>query len=170
MRIAAPHHILYYSMMYVLPMMTSSNGNTFRVTGPLWEESTGHRWIPLTKANDAELWCFVLCASEPTVAGDLRRHRAHYDVIAMTLSHSVSHCDVCTVHRILFWRLFISLICLNLNMKVIKFLCSLVDRKSLVSRTSWHDEVQYMSDWGRYLLVLVVKTFGQSLLCDANKW
>ena len=27
----------------------------FRVTaGPLWWESTGHRWIPLTKANDAE--------------------------------------------------------------------------------------------------------------------
>ena len=30
--------------------MTSSNGNSFRVTGPLWGESTGHRWIPLTKA------------------------------------------------------------------------------------------------------------------------
>ena len=30
-------------------MMTSSNGNIFRVTGPLWEESTDHRWIPLTK-------------------------------------------------------------------------------------------------------------------------
>ena len=31
-------------------MMTSSNGNIFRVTGPLWGESTGHRWIPRTKA------------------------------------------------------------------------------------------------------------------------
>ena len=30
----------------------------FRVTGPLWGESTGHRWIPLTKTSDAELWCF----------------------------------------------------------------------------------------------------------------
>ena len=27
-------------------IMTSSNGNTFRVTGPLWGESTGDRWIP----------------------------------------------------------------------------------------------------------------------------
>ena len=27
------------------PMMTSSNGNIFRVTGPLWGESTGPRWI-----------------------------------------------------------------------------------------------------------------------------
>ena len=26
--------------------MTSSNGNIFRVTGLLWGESTGHRWIP----------------------------------------------------------------------------------------------------------------------------
>ena len=34
-------------------MMTSSNGNIFRVNGTLWEESTDDRWIPLTKANDA---------------------------------------------------------------------------------------------------------------------
>ena len=38
--------------------MTSSNGDIFRVTGPLCVEFTGHRWIPLTKASDAELWCF----------------------------------------------------------------------------------------------------------------
>ena len=36
-------------------MMTSSNGNIFRVTSPLWGESTGHWWIPLTKASNAEL-------------------------------------------------------------------------------------------------------------------
>ena len=39
-------------------MMTSSNGNIFRVTGPLCGVFTGHRWIPRTKASDAELWCF----------------------------------------------------------------------------------------------------------------
>ena len=39
-------------------MMTSSNGNIFRVTGPLCGEFTGLRWIPHTKASDAELWCF----------------------------------------------------------------------------------------------------------------
>ena len=44
-------------------MMTSSNGNIFRVTGPLCGEFTGHRWIPDTKASDAELWCFsLICA------------------------------------------------------------------------------------------------------------
>ena len=30
----------------------------FRVTGPLWGESTGHRGIPLTKASDTERLCF----------------------------------------------------------------------------------------------------------------
>ena len=47
--------------------MTSSNGNIFRVTGSLWGESNGHRWIPLTKASDAELWCFLWPALEQTV-------------------------------------------------------------------------------------------------------
>ena len=37
-------------------MMTSSNGNIFRVTGHLCGEFTGPRWIPHTKASDAELW------------------------------------------------------------------------------------------------------------------
>ena len=30
----------------------------FRVTDPLWGESAGHRWIPLTEASDAERWYF----------------------------------------------------------------------------------------------------------------
>ena len=44
-------------------MMTSSNGNIFRVTCHLCEEFTGPRWIPHTKASDAELWCLLW--SEP---------------------------------------------------------------------------------------------------------
>ena len=48
-------------------MMTSSNGNIFHVTGPLWGESTGHRWILLTEASDAELWCFFDLRPEQTV-------------------------------------------------------------------------------------------------------
>ena len=39
-------------------MMTSSNGNIFRVTGHLCGEFPGPRWIPRTKASDAELWSF----------------------------------------------------------------------------------------------------------------
>ena len=39
----------------------------FRITGHLCGEFTGHRWIPRTKASDAELWCFLWSAPEYTV-------------------------------------------------------------------------------------------------------
>ena len=55
---------LYLLMLY---MMTSLNGNIFRVTVHLCGEFPGHRWIPRTKANDAELWCFLWSAPEWTV-------------------------------------------------------------------------------------------------------
>ena len=37
------------------------------VTDPLLGESTGHRWIPLTKASDSELWSFLWSAPEQMV-------------------------------------------------------------------------------------------------------
>ena len=96
---------------YSFRKMTSSNGNIFRVTGRLCGEFTGPRWIPHTKASDAELWFFFICAwingwVNKHEAGDLRRHRAHYDVIEMRLhnlrwfSHPTarylrSNCYVC---------------------------------------------------------------------------
>ena len=70
-------------------MMTSSNGNIFGVTGHLCGEFTGHRWILHTKASDAERCCsFLICAwwngwANNRKAGNLRRHRAHIDVIVM---------------------------------------------------------------------------------------
>ena len=73
-------------------MMTSSNGNIFRVTGPLCGEFIGHRWIPLTKTSDAELWCCYFISAwingwvNNGEAGDSRRHRAHYDVTVMAES------------------------------------------------------------------------------------
>ena len=47
--------------------MTSSNGNIFRDTGHLCREFTCHRWIPLTKASDAQLWCFLQCLNKQRV-------------------------------------------------------------------------------------------------------
>ena len=50
-----------------------------------------HRSIPLTKASDAELWCFLWSATwikgwvTHREADALRRHRAHYDVIVMVI-------------------------------------------------------------------------------------
>ena len=55
----APCCTLYFHM------MTSSNGNIFRVTAHLCKEFTGDRWIPRTNASDAELWC--LCDLPPNI-------------------------------------------------------------------------------------------------------
>ena len=67
-------------------MMASSNGNIFRVTGPLWRESIGNRWITPTKCSDTELMIFsLICASTKdwVNSGDLQLYRAHYDVTVM---------------------------------------------------------------------------------------
>ena len=45
-------------------MMMSSNGDIFHVTGLLCGEFIGPRWIPLTKASDAELWYFLWSVAE----------------------------------------------------------------------------------------------------------
>ena len=77
----------------------------FHVTGPLCGEFTGHRWIPLTKASDAELWCFLWSVPEQSVlvnsqdASDMRRHRAHYDVTVMKLESILENlCEICATH------------------------------------------------------------------------
>ena len=69
--------------------MTSSNGNIFRVTDPLCGEFTGHRSISLKKGQWRGALIFSLIYAwvngwvNNREAGDLRRHRAHYDVILM---------------------------------------------------------------------------------------
>ena len=54
-------------------MMTSSNGNIFRITVPLWGEFTGHRWIPLIKASNAELDVFLNLRLNKLVSKQSRR-------------------------------------------------------------------------------------------------
>ena len=63
--------------------MTSSHGNIFRVTGHLCGEFTGHRWIPLTKASDAELWCFRWFV---TPSCSLRRHYNVFSALVIALN------------------------------------------------------------------------------------
>ena len=86
--------------------MTSSNGNIFRVTGHLCGEFTGPRWIPHKKASDAELWYFSLIHTRINgwvnngYAGDLRRHRAHYDVNPNNTTSSIQLNDItCLAHK-----------------------------------------------------------------------
>ena len=59
----------------------------FRLTGPLWRESIGHQWIPITEARDAGLfsWIWLSSCANNWKAGDLRSHRAHYQVIVMAM-------------------------------------------------------------------------------------
>ena len=39
--------------------MTSWHGDTFRITDPLWKETTGPRWIPSQRVSNEELWYFL---------------------------------------------------------------------------------------------------------------
>ena len=51
-------------------MMTSWHGNALHITGPLWGESTGHQWIPLTKGQQCGsliFHCHPVQAIEQTV-------------------------------------------------------------------------------------------------------
>ena len=66
------------------PMMTSSNGNIFRVSGHLCREFPGHRWIPHTRVSDETMFSLI-CVwingwANNREAGDLRRYPTHYDV------------------------------------------------------------------------------------------
>ena len=84
------HHVVIIMIMVViitlvLNMITSSNGNIFRVTGPLCREFTQSQgqW------REALMFSLICAWANGSVnnrdARDLRRHRAHYDVIVMKL-------------------------------------------------------------------------------------
>ena len=59
--------------------MTSSNGNIFRVTGPLLGKFT------FTKASDAELWYFLGSAPEQTAKQTIET-RVIWDAIALIMT------------------------------------------------------------------------------------
>ena len=75
-------------------MMTSSNGNIFRVTGHffLCGEFTGPGEFPVQRWRGALMFPLILAWINGWVTnrGDLRRNRAHYDVIVMFLKHMYS--------------------------------------------------------------------------------
>ena len=82
-----PHPASFLEILHrKLDMMTSSNGNIFRVTGHLWGEFTG-QW---RGALMFSLICVEINGWENNrEAGDLRRHRAHYDVMVM-IDHNLT--------------------------------------------------------------------------------
>ena len=71
-------------------MKTLSNGNTFRVTSPLWEESTGHRWIPLTKGQwRGALMFFLWNAPEQTAKQTIEMMVTRYAMALIMTSLSL---------------------------------------------------------------------------------
>ena len=78
------------------PMMTSSNANIFRVTDPLWEESTGGSPVDFPQQGQWRRTSIFLSVPKQTVEHTIetlvRRHRAHYDVTVICYLHLRSHC------------------------------------------------------------------------------
>ena len=79
------------------PMMTSSKGNIFCVTGPLCEEFTGYQWIPSQRRAtrgfdvffDLRLKNIWVSNRDP---GDLRCYCTHYDVTVMHVAIAPQYC------------------------------------------------------------------------------
>ena len=97
-------------------MMSWSNGNLFRVTGPLCGEFIGRRWIPPHKGQwrgalmFSLIGAWIISSVNNGEAGDLRYHRAYdvtvkirdkYDVLILRPVYQI----LCFVQ----WYIFLSL-------------------------------------------------------------
>ena len=76
-------------LIYASYMKTSSNENILCVTGPLCGEFTGPRWIPPQRSVTRSFDVFFDLhpnkrLNKQSWAGDLIRHRDHYDITVMT--------------------------------------------------------------------------------------
>ena len=69
--------------------MSSSNGNIFRVTGPLWGLSTVHRWILITKVSDANFDVFLDLRMNKRLSKHSRRRWFETPLRSVRL-----HCDI----------------------------------------------------------------------------
>ena len=72
-------------IVYDFEIMMSSNGNIFRVTGPLWGESTGYQRITLSKTSGAGLWCFIWSTPEQTAEQTMETPLV-WDAIALIMT------------------------------------------------------------------------------------
>ena len=96
------HAVLSRFSVFLGLLKTSSNGNIFRVTGPLCGEFTGPGEFPTQRPVTLSFDVFFdlrlnkrLSKRNNREAGDLRRHRGHYDVNVMCyiyLSHMTMSC------------------------------------------------------------------------------
>ena len=82
-------------------MMTSSNGNIFRVTGPLCGEFTGPTEFPSERpvTRSFDVFFDLRLNKRLSKAGDFRRHRVHYDVTVMCVTAPRTNKIVQSVHN-----------------------------------------------------------------------
>ena len=142
--------------------MTSSNGNIFCVTGPLCGEFTCHRWIPLTKGCvgvwvSSLIYAWINGWVNNREAGDLRRHRAHYDVTVMCSS---------VFTRFFFYQGLIRS-CLHGSHELIK-ICSisLTDQATMATFNDLSNQKFHRSLWPTVLKLVRQKVI--NTLCVAN--
>ena len=89
-------------------MMTSANGNIFRVTGHLCGEFTGHREFPAQRPVTRSFGVSLICSwingqINNRGAGDLRCHHANYDVPVLGASNATGLSRVsksCPISRV----------------------------------------------------------------------
>ena len=84
-------------------MMTSSDGNVFRVTGPLWRVDSPHKgqWRGALMFSLIYPWI----SGWETITGELKRHLTHYDVIVMgKWHHKVLGITGLLDRKIVFWN------------------------------------------------------------------
>ena len=87
--------VRYANPITVLFMMTSLNGNIFRVAGPLYGEFTGHKGQWRGDLVFSLIWAWRNGWVNNREAGDLRRHSGHYDVTVMWTTITVSRRVAC---------------------------------------------------------------------------
>ena len=141
-------------------MMTSSNGNIFHFTDPLWGEFTDHPWIPLHKCQwRGALMFSLICAwtngwANNWDAGDLRRHLAHYVAIVMGVAFtSILKKNDRVIKRFYFIILLIQYPTFWRRPRSIPYrvLTTLVDRLHktcvVLGRPDWFDPLSSLEDY-----------------------
>ena len=81
-------------------MLTSWYGNTSHITGPLCEESIGHRWIPCTKGQ----WCRALMMALLSDFVQITEASVKWDALAPMWRH----CNYCFIRLVILQTVFIT--------------------------------------------------------------
>ena len=92
--IESPMSSTFLRVQQLCPMITSSTGNIFRVTGPLWGNSPVTGEFPAQRPVTRSFDVFFNLRLHKRWGLWLRRHRAHYDV---TIMPSSGFCVLCVI-------------------------------------------------------------------------